>query len=363
MAEAARPYDILREGTEEVMRIDATGWNYAPSIEDNPMVMASTIDKLLESPTVARVTFNQRRNYGYDYDQTQALMEIAMIYQHLVKQKRLLSLENLGFNESEMRFFSGKLATLQYLILNLLKSDPIGAYVDSKRMIREETINLQKDTQETGREKYIEVLKYIHNLLENTKIISFVKESIEGHETGDRSLYRQIFKPTITPDFMFTRVMSQQPLNAEEIDAYSVGRTEVSIFKTQNDIKKLYHVTPPEFKLTEDKYELLDLARNILAEHKPREEEFLEPEKMRSTFYNIGKDLIQELAQHKNIPMEYEEIEELAAILVRYTVGFGLIEILLQDDKIQDINVNGPIGETRIFIVHQYHDECVTHII
>lgn len=362
MAEQAKPYEILREGNEEVMKIDANSWPYAPSIEDNANVMVSTIEKLLESPNVARVMFNQKRNYSYDSDQTQGLLEIAMIYQHLLKQKRIVSMESLGFNDNEMKFFSEKLGTMQYVVMNLLRSDPIGAYVEVKRLIREEAIKYNSDHSDV-REKYINNLKYIYNLLESTRIISFVKDRLEGYEIGDRSFYREIFKPTITPDFMYTRVMAMQPMNGEQIDAYSVGRSEITVFNTPNDIKKLYHIIPPEFKLTEDKYELLDLARNILAEHKPKEEEFLEPEKMRTTFYNIGKDLIEELAEHKKIPLEYSEIQELAEILVRYTVGFGLIEVLLQDDKIQDITINGPIGETRIFIVHQEHDECVTNII
>jgi len=58
-----------------------------------------------------------------------------------------------------------------------------------------------------------------------------------------------------------------------------------------------------------------------------------------------------------------EEIEEMAAILVRYTVGFGLIEVLLMDKKIQDISINGPIGESPMFIVHQDYEDCKTNII
>jgi type IV secretory pathway ATPase VirB11/archaellum biosynthesis ATPase len=44
--------------------------------------------------------------------------------------------------------------------------------------------------------------------------------------------------------------------------------------------------------------------------------------------------------------------DELAKILVRYTVGFGLVEVLLDDDKVQDITINSPMGRIPIFIVH-----------
>ncbi|MEK6856815.1 MAG: type II/IV secretion system ATPase subunit, partial [Nanoarchaeota archaeon] len=124
-----------------------------------------------------------------------------------------------------------------------------------------------------------------------------------------------------------------------------------------------YHMMPPEFKLSEDKQELLDMARNLLIEHKPRAEEFIDPERMRVTFFNIGKDLLHELADRQGVKLNVKELDELTSILVRYTVGFGLLEVLLQDEKIQDITINGPIGVTPIFIVHQKYDECVTNII
>ena len=57
----------------------------------------------------------------------------------------------------------------------------------------------------------------------------------------------------------------------------------------------MYHVVPPEFQISEDKYELLDLARKVLSEHQPKAEEFLDVDRMRETFFNIGKDLITEL--------------------------------------------------------------------
>ncbi|MFH1209161.1 MAG: type II/IV secretion system ATPase subunit, partial [archaeon] len=197
-----------------------------------------------------------------------------------------------------------------------------------------------------------------------TKLIRLVKPNLAGHIVGSRTLYRNVFNPIISPDFMFTKLMNEPPSKAEEIDTYNLADdVEVNIFKVPNEVQYLYHVTPPEFKISEDMYNVLDMARNALAEHKPAKEEFIDPEKMRRTFFNIGRDLIQELSDHKGLDLSYKEIEELTKILVRYTVGFGLIEILLDDPKVQDINVNGPIGETKIFITHETYGECVTNII
>jgi type IV secretory pathway ATPase VirB11/archaellum biosynthesis ATPase len=120
---------------------------------------------------------------------------------------------------------------------------------------------------------------------------------------------------------------------------------------------------PPEFTLEEEFYSLLDLARAVLIEHKPKEEEFVDPQRTRQIFFNISRDLLQELAKSKNVTLSYRQLNKLATILVRYTIGFGLIEVLLQDEQLQDIVVNAPIGQVPIFVRHQDFDECTTNII
>ncbi len=361
--EEVSAYQIVREGKENILKIDASSWNYLPSIEDSPVVMANVLDQLIQNPAITKVIFLQRRNYTYDYEQVQLLVEIASLYNHLIKQKKVLSFINFKSEQTIDQSVVSWYNNLQNLLLNLLKMDPIGAYVEVKRLVRAE--RLREKNEFPGTENfYLKTLVYIHELLEKTKLIDSVKENLAGHAVGSRSIYKNVIRPAITPDFMFTQIMVYPPLNGELLDTYSVDKdTEVNIFRIPGDIKPLYHLNPPEFKLSEDKYGLLDLARSIMAEHKPLKEEFVDPERMRKTFFNVGRDLLMELAQHKNIQIDFEESELLANILVRYTVGFGLIEALLQDKKIQDININSPIGNTSIFIVHEDYGECVTNII
>ena len=100
-----------------------------------------------------------------------------------------------------------------------------------------------------------------------------------------------------------------------------------------------------------------------MAEHKPKKTEFVEPERMRQVFFNVGQDLIEELAGYRNLRLTTNEVDQLTGILVRYTVGFGLIEVLLQDEKIQDITINNQIGDVPMFVVHQDYGDCKTNII
>lgn len=351
-------HEIEKHGDIDILKINCKNYSYLPSIEDSPIGMSQIFDKLIEIPSIQRIILVDRRNYEYNYEQTRMLMEIANLYKYLVKDKKVLGLSSgLYSNYIDANF--------QAIMRSTLKTDPIGAYVELKRLIRDEKIkneNTEFVDELNKRDEYIDFLVKILRLLENTKLISQAKPYLAGYEFGSRNVYKQIIKPTITPDFMFTKLMAQPPIHSEEIDAYSLEKTEINIFKIPEQIQYLYHVIPPEFKLNEEKYEILDIAKNALSEHKPQQEEMIDPERMRQTFYNIGKDLIQELAESKGIDLKYRELNELAEILVRYTVGFGLIEILLEDPKIQDITINGPMGESPIFIVHENYHECITNL-
>lgn len=356
MPESNLQYEIVREGEDTILKVDYEQATVIPSIEDSTECMFKTAEKLIENPGVTKIVFYQKRDYEYDEAQTAILGEIARLSSQLLKQKQVLNFENLGQAYAE----------IQPLIYSGLRSDPVATYVLFKRILRRETIRVDKELEElelTRHTRYRNTVQHIIRLLENTGIIKAAKPYLTQYHLYDRSIYRKVFRPTIKPDFMFTKLMAQYPLDGEEVDSYMVGKeTEVTVFKVKSTIQYLYHISPPEFRLSEEKYQILDQARTIIAEHKPEKSEFVDPERMRNVFFNVGLDLVEELAGFKNINLRQKEIEELTRILVRYTVGFGLIEVLLQDERIQDITINSPMGQIPIFVVHQDYDYCVTNI-
>ncbi len=359
-------YDIAREGEDIILQINCESYSRVPSLESDPITMSKTIDILNEAGTITKIVYFQKRNIEYDYSQTILIKEIADIFKKLLKQKQILSYNAFVYDSSCTKCVSKWYADVRNIVSNILKSDPLGAYVGLTRLLRDETIKFQKTTDPRCKkceQKYISLLAYLINLLENTKLISMVKPHLAGYKVGSRDLYRNIFKPLIKPDFLFTKLMSKFPEEGEELDSYEVQNTDITIFRIPDTIQYLYHMNPPEFRLNEDKYEILDSARKIMTEHKPKRSEFVDPERMRNVFYNIGHDLIEELAEFKKIRISEKELDELTNILVRYTVGFGLIEILLQDPKIQDITINSPMGEIPMFIVHEEFGDCRTNII
>ncbi len=358
-------YEILREGEEVIIKINLEGGTQLPSIEDEPACMSKVIDILLEVMGATKIVLVQRRDYEYDYNQTRMLIEIAKIYNMFVKEKRILQYKLVS--DPLFRRETDALYTfVQTLIFQKLKSDPISCYVELKRLLRQQNIEVQRIAEKKhaeSKKNFIGLLTYLTGYLEKTRLITLASPYLGGYEVGDRTIYRNILNPEIRPDFIYTKLMASFPPNSEEIAAYSIGGTDITIFKLADSIQYLYHINPPEFKLREDRYDVLDVARKIMAEHKPKRSEFVDPERMREVFYNVGRDLIEELANYRNLKLRSKELDELTRILVRYTVGFGLIEILLSDEKIQDITINSPMGKIPMFIVHQEFDDCKTNIV
>ena len=358
-------HEILKEGVDNILKINYSELPRLPSLEDDEVCMAETLGFLVNNPNLTKIVFIQKHDYEYEFEQVKMLAEIAKIYRQLVKQKELFSYHSLNTFESNLHNLKSRYNELSNLIFNYLKKDPVGCYVEIKRILRREKIELEKEIDDKAlkaREKYSELLNYILDLLENSTLIQILIPHLPGHKVGDRTIYRKVFNPIVKPDFMFAKIMASYPIDGEEIMNYNIGDTEVVIFKLADSVQYLYHITPPEFKLTEEKYEILDSARKIMAEHKPEEQDFVNPTRMREVFYNVGSDLLEELANQKKLKVNIDELEELTQILIRYTVGFGLIEILLKDEFVQDITVNSPTGQTPIFLVHGKYDECKTNI-
>ncbi len=358
------PSRILREGDETILYVEAEETENA-SIEDNAAFMARILQELVENRGVTKIVVTQKQDYEYDYAQTLMLVELATVYKKLIREKEQFSYSTLASPGTPENVVASRYNAIRQTIYGDFLGDPLGSYVRLKRLQRRAQIELDKASEPLleGIERYWSVLGFVTSNVEQTALYQKTKHDLEGLKPGDRSLYRRYFTPQIKPDFMFTKLMASYPKNGEEIASYTVGETEVTIFKLPNTIQYLYHIMPPEFKLSEEHYDLLDQARKILAEHKPAREEFVDPKRMREVFASVGSDLIEELAGKKNIFLTQPELDSLVQILIRYTVGFGLIEILLADERVQDITVNSPMGKTPIFLVHSSFEDCMTNII
>ncbi|MEM3091848.1 MAG: type II/IV secretion system ATPase subunit [Candidatus Pacearchaeota archaeon] len=360
-------YEVKREGGEDIIYINYLGAPFIPSLAGSPNVMERTITALAENPNVSRIIFVQQKNYNYDSKETFYLIEIANFYTYLVKQEKILSKEKLAPVSEQ---FFPKRYNEMFAFLTILKRDPIAAYYELKKLIIQTRIFLDKIDayHKSDHLTYLSLLEKIYSLMNELSLIKEAQKYLKNYKKGDREIYENIFRPDVIPNFTFTRLITEIPYDVEIIDQYEISSGEydksiVMILKKKDEPKLIYHIIPPENVLLEEQNMLLNLARKVLIEHQPKAEEFTDTERTRQVFFNISKDLLNDLAQSKQVKIDYLGLNKLATILVRHTIGFGILEVLLQDKKIQDISLNAPISMIPIFIRHQDYDECLTNII
>lgn len=359
-------YETYHEGENKVLKISLEKCSYPPSLEYSELCMGKVVDTLLQVTGVTTIILNQLREYEYDYSQTALLVELAQLYHHLNKDQRF-QFSSILFQPQQERYVKGSFAEFQRLISKRLKEDPMAAFIGLKRLERQEKVKMEHLLDEQHRNvqmKFLAVLEGVVQKVQAIKLVQLLLPHTQEYELGKREIYSIIFHPLTRPDFMYTKLLQEFP-DGELAESYEFGHEEscqANIFTLTGSTKRMYHLTPPEFRFKEEYYQLLDDAKRIMSEHKPSREEFVDPQRMREVFFNIGKDLITDLLQHRSLTLSEEEVSLLARALLRYTVGFGLIELLLSDPKVQDVNVNSPNGELPVFIVHQDYGDCATNI-
>lgn len=354
-------YEVVRESGENVMYVNYLGAKFVPSLIDSAEVMGRTVDNLKEDPNISRIVFVQQRNYSHDFSQVKMLVEIANLSDFLTKQEKIVSAEKLS--HLGMSYYEAY-AFLNHIINELLSMDPVKAYRELKGALFSKRAEL-----ETGQDlhNYVRLLEKIVGFFNELVIIKKLKEFFDSYSINDRDIYSEVFRADIMPNFTFTRMVARFPEDAEIVKQYSIAKGSdkslVTIFKRPNKAKLVYHLSPPEYLLDEEHHMLLNLARNVLIEHRPSTEEFSDPERTRQVFFNVARDLLCDLAENKNINLSYGELTKLANILVRHTIGFGVLEVLLEDENLQDIMVNAPVSLSPIFVRHNEFNECVTNLI
>ncbi|MEM1804721.1 MAG: type II/IV secretion system ATPase subunit [Nanopusillaceae archaeon] len=339
------------------------GWNDLITIEDGRETMKLVIESLIANKNIVEILIVGERELEYDYNQTKILKEIANCYENIHSKKLLTAFpEEIKFFRKLSNYFN-----LLNEIVENIKSDCIESY---KKLIslkdRLEFISIR------GKDYILKsfVENHINPILEELEKLYIIKKLREKeieenylYRPGDRRIYREIFSPIIRPIFMETKFYLTLPKNSIKVEEYEFKNIKVEIYKVPNKVRYVYVLYAPEFLLTSDEIKVLEKVREYLAEHRPSEAELKDFQKTREAFYNLELDLIKRVSQELNIPIPEKRMKELADILVRYTVGFGILERILADENITDIYVNAPIGMLPIFVQHANYEECETNIV
>ena len=345
-------FKLKRVGTHNVLEMDLTKSTFPPVIEESEACMEQVVLAVTKARKVERIVLKGRRIREYDESQTEMVVEIANAVEKINVSKREILPSGCRIGADWIEF-------VQSLARTILK-DPIGAYVELKRERRWQTIEYEREASEADakcRLHYIKLLEQFSEVFENLRLISLVKPFVEGYKVGDRSLYRRVFRPGVRPNFTYTKLQAQYP-SGEEIDSYKVGDSEVTLIRRPGNVRTFYHLLPPEFKLSEVEYNIIERLKERLMVYKPKSEDLVEPETIRDAVTNIAVDMLKEIQLEKRIKLD---IKKLSGIITRETVGFGILEVLLSDENVQDISINAPLANP-IFIYHADVEDCESNI-
>ncbi len=356
----ARNYTVTREEGDIILTLNVPLNVLYTNPEDNEDIFERVVNALIESGNATSLVISSDRNYVYVKEQVDLFNGVANAYKQLLQSDIVKP-----FSPDARRDFPSEVSMFDYILYSKFKRDPIGAYVLGVRALREMRVKAER-IKSPELEQIINQFTELVDVLGKLEIVKRSYDYVLGYKVGDRAPYKALLRPLIRPNFTYTRIMAEAPVSAVEIESYKINDadgSDVTIYKIPGVSNYLYHLFPPELSLNVDEYNLLDQVRAAFIDYKPQEAEFTNPLRMREVFFNIGRDMLDDLNVKFKYNLKYQEIEKLARILVRLTVGFGMTEVVLSDENVEDVYVNAPIGLSTLFIKHSKYGECSSNIV
>ncbi len=357
------PYALREEGGKKNLIYACKDCVYGASLADDPHCRYH-ITNILQKSDADLIVLADVYERVYNEEQTKQWKEIADLVNEF-KGKEWWAYSHLGDPDSESESeFGARHDEVMQITFELLSYDPIKAYLRCLSAIKKEAGKIKSGGKPS--KVYIQTLQEIREAFEKTKFVQKVKEYLlrldEIPETQD--LYRHFFEAEVKPSFIGSRLMfGNEVENFELVDEYSVGKSNVQIFNHPNKIAKLYFINPPEYSLSPEKYFLLSKTKEVVSGYNPGRSGLSDIAASRNYFTRVYQATIRDLAHRNNISIENEEVEELAEIVSRYTVGYGILELLLSDRKITDVFLDSPIGSKPIYLTHADYGQCQTNIL
>ncbi|MBI1973717.1 type II/IV secretion system ATPase subunit [Candidatus Micrarchaeota archaeon] len=225
-----------------------------------------------------------------------------------------------------------------------MEGDPVRAFHDAAELlVLKKHTNLCHQCEEKAR-KDAELVK---TLLGSTRL---VRASLKN-----ANAYVELFPPKLIPGFISSYVELEVPKDAKLLEQYRVKGADVRIYERPGHADRSYLVFAPEFYIHENENKILS---GILDSISREESRIVDPRRAREHFKTLGKKLLEEHAGK----LDDDENERLGDLVARYSAGYGIFEVLLSDEKLQDVYVDSP-GNTPVHVYHADYEECVTNIV
>jgi len=160
----------------------------------------------------------------------------------------------------------------------------------------------------------------------------------------------------IRPGFSHTWLKPKPPSQAKVVEEYKIGNTLVQLFRLEDETEDLYHIFPPEYKMKTDKAKLISKMKDALVDSFSSDTDLSEQGRIKNYIEKRGMSLIQRSVESQDLELgesrsrELTEIKRLSQILAKYTAGYGVIETLLSDERVEDIYVDAPVERNEVYV-------------
>jgi len=232
-------------------------------------------------------------------------------------------------------------------IIDQVEKDPVLAFFNLKKI--SENKNNHEQQCEICEKQYKKLVNEIRSKGELIKHIP--KDNIDTN-----TFYTNYIRPYVRPGFVDSYIQLEPPPDAVFLESYEVMRKggrpmNVSLYTLRSRPEKLYFVIPSEYDLPRKELYLLEKVRTHLSKHRPKDASFMDADTAREYFQRFGKQVISKFIEEQKLDIDASRIEYLADVFSRYTAGFGILEDLLLDNRIQDVYVNAPVVNNPLHIV------------
>ncbi|MEM0475592.1 MAG: type II/IV secretion system ATPase subunit [Candidatus Norongarragalinales archaeon] len=354
---------VRQEGEKKILVIDMRGAPYGADIAVYEPAMRDVVEKLREVD-VDEVVLSEYYERIYDAEQTRLLKEIADLITKF-EVDAVWSPSHLGATTDSRVLAQRHDAVLQ--ILGATAGDPFRAYLMLIREIKAVVASLPSLGPDKAEDAkiYLNTLQFMREGFEKTQLVQRMKAYLSqlGEIPAGRAAYHSFFEVAIKPSFIGSRIFFTLAENLELVDQYEVLGSEVRIYRHPDKVEFLYFINPPEYALPPEKYFLLEKTKEVVAAHRPEHVEFMNISQARKYFQKIYVATISDIALQNNIALSVEEKDELARIVSRYTIGYGILELFLSDRQLTDVYIDSPLGEKPVYAVHSKYGQCQTNVI
>ncbi|NMA44841.1 MAG: type II/IV secretion system ATPase subunit [Candidatus Diapherotrites archaeon] len=322
--------------------------------------------KILQEVEADKIVLSEVYERVYEESQTKMLEEIANLGQKFVLEN-VWSYNHLGKPLQECEaFFPERHQVIVKITNDMITYDPLLAYLTLiNELRREEGKMKQGDARYTNcSEPYLATLVNLRNRFDSTLLVIRAKKILtELREVPDTvQIYKSLLEADIKPSFIGSKLSFKGMEELDLLDEYAVRESSVQIFSDSTKVEKLYYVNPPEYSLAPDQYFVLSKTREIVASYKPGRISLSTVATSRKYFERLYEATIREVAEFHKITLTPADMNSLSKVVARYTVGYGILEVLLNDRKITDIYLDSPIGGKPIYIVHSDYGQCQTNV-